>query len=123
MHTNLTKPLQQYSAATTALPINRIPDQQEFLRISKSLLTKVDPARLQLQTPSKEAQSLDFIRKMKREKLERIARAYRAYALRRCIKRRSAARKIIRWMVRRRREARARIVQKYLRGYRARKQV
>ena len=46
---------------------------------------------------SKEDAAVEMIRKMKREKAVKIARQYRAYRLRVSIKKRIAARKILRY--------------------------
>jgi hypothetical protein len=77
---------------------------QELLRISKSLLKKVDPSNLKRNTEvsgpvmvSKEDAAVEMIRKMKKEKALKIARQYRAYKLRVCVKKRMAARKILRY--------------------------
>ena len=77
---------------------------QELLRISKSLLKKVDPSNLnrnkEVSGPlmiSKEDAAVEMIRKMKREKAFKIARQYRAYKLRITIKKRVAARRILRY--------------------------
>ena len=77
---------------------------QELLRISKSLLKKVDPSHLKRTTQvsgavmiSKEDAAVKMIRKMKREKAVKIARQYRAYRLRVTVKKRIAARTILRY--------------------------
>ena len=46
---------------------------------------------------SKEDAAVEMIRKMKREKAVKIARQYRAYRLRVTVKKRIAARKILRY--------------------------
>lgn len=80
-----------------------------MFRISKSLLKPVDATKLRERKPlatlyaktesvshaiAGESAALEIVKKMKREKALKIARAYRSYRLRHQVKRRAAARKV-----------------------------
>lgn len=67
--------------------------EQEFIKISKALLQRVDISKREV-PPSKESQGVEIIRKMKREKALKILRAYRAYKFRILIRKRIAARMV-----------------------------
>ena len=63
------------------------------------MLQKVDLKQVQAKVEyssvvNKESQTLDFIRKMKKEKALKIIKAYRLYKLRKLLKKRHAARKV-----------------------------
>ena len=80
--------------------------QEHLFKISKSLLKPVDASKLKERRPlatlyaktepkSGEGAALEIIRKMKKEKAMKIARAYSSYRFRRHLNRRIAARKVI----------------------------
>jgi hypothetical protein len=100
MHQTVKKPLSE----APKLPQT----EQEMLRISKSLLKKVDPpssltkTTAQPLTQIKEDAAVEMIRRMKREKAMKIIKQYRVYRLRVCVKKRAAARKIVRFYMQRR---------------------
>jgi hypothetical protein len=104
-------------------------NEQEMTRISKNLLKKIDPKDLQVKNQvkthgagmeTKESQTLDFIKRMKREKSLKIYRAFRAYKFRQTLKRRIAARKILHFLVKCKKQSKSVLVQTYLRSYLAR---
>jgi hypothetical protein len=68
--------------------------EQEFIKISKTLLQRVDISNSKREVPSKESQGVEIIRKMKREKALKILRAYRAHKFRTLIGKRIAARMV-----------------------------
>ncbi len=81
--------------------------QEHLFKISKSLLKPVDASKLRERRPlatlyaktetpvrTGEAAALEIVKKMKKEKAVKIARAYSCYRLRTLLNRRIAARKV-----------------------------
>jgi hypothetical protein len=99
LQTQIRKPIEEVRETT----------EHHLFRISKSLLKPVDATKLRDRKPlatlyaksesathpiAGDSAALEIVKKMKREKALKIARAYRSYRLRQLVKRRAAARKV-----------------------------
>ncbi|CDW91805.1 UNKNOWN [Stylonychia lemnae] len=119
--------------------INLNQSNQEIIKIHKSMLQKLETGQIQPQqllpkrqpkaqsivdiSQTREDQTVDIIRKMKREKARKIWTAYRRYKFRLQIKKTIAVKKIQKWYRRQKLSSEAIMIQKHIRGFLARKRV
>eukprot|EP00347_Sterkiella_histriomuscorum_P020597 403337204 len=141
LQSKLNKPMKEN------LSINVKDSQQEVIKMHKSMLQKIEQGKINPQQllhsnthnlnnkaktitqnhystqQTKESQTLDIIRKMKREKAWKILKAFRRYKFAKNLKRYMAVKKIQKWYRIVNQSGKIIRIQKYLRGYISRKEV